>query len=186
VGRTVRALVFVTALVPAVAWSQQDSAAVRRAPPSPVDGYAITDSKVFPDPGLGTQYRYAKAGQPSIDVFIYPYPAPAAPLVEAMAEANTFQASLPALQQRGYFDSYKVAFSTTDTTHVGTNVVLGSLVAVAIKRRGQIGLTFQYVYGLREDMLKVRVDVPQAQMAHSDARPFVHNLVARMAADTPN
>jgi hypothetical protein len=104
----------------------------------------------------------------------------------ARGEASTFQASLPVLQQKGYFESYKVAFSTTDTTHVGTGVALGSLVAVALKRRGQIVLSFQYAYGLHDDMLKARVDVPQAQLAHSDARGFVHDLVARLAAGTPN
>jgi hypothetical protein len=131
VGRTVCALALVAALVPTAAWSQQDSAAARHAPPSPIDGYAITESKAFPDASQGTVFRYTKAGQPSIDVFVYPYAAPAAPLTAAMGEANTFQASLPVLQQKGYFESYKVAFSTTDTTRVGTGVVLGSLVGGA-------------------------------------------------------
>jgi hypothetical protein len=186
-GRTVRALAFVAALMPAAVWAQQDSAAARHAPPpSPIDGYAITESKVFPDSSQGTLFRYTKAGQPLIDVFVYPYAAPTAPLAAAMGEATTFQASLPALQQKGFFESYKVAFTTTDTTHVGTGVVLGSLVAVALKRRGQVVVTFQYVYGLRDDMLKARVDMTQAQLAHTDARVFVHDLVARLAAGTPN
>ena len=78
-----------------------------------------------------------------------------------------------------------MAFTTTDTTHVGTGVVLGSLVAVALKRRGQIVLTLQHVYGLHDTMLKARVDMTQAQLAHTDARVFVHDLVARMAAGAP-
>jgi hypothetical protein len=182
VGQLVRALAFAAVLAPAAERAQQDSAATQHAPPSPIDGYAITGSETFPDSSQGTVFRYTKAGQARIDVFIYPYAAPLPPLIAAMGEAGTFRASLPLLQQKGYFESYRIAFSTTDTTHTDGGVVLGSLVAVALKQRGQIVVTFQYVYGLHDNMLKARVDVPQAQLAYSDARTFVHDLVARVTA----
>jgi hypothetical protein len=181
------ALMVLTGLGPAVAWSQQDSAAAQHAPPSPIDGYAIVASKVFPDSSAGRQFRYAKAGQAVIDVFLFPYPVPAMrlsadPTLAAKTEASNYQASLPVLQQRGYFDSYRVAFTAADTTRFASETLVGTIVAVAVKRHGEIFVSFQYAYGLPGGMLKVRVDVPQAQMGRSDARAFVHDLVAQVAA----
>lgn len=144
-------------------------------PPNPLDGFAITGTKVFPDSVLGTSYRYTKSGEPIFDVYIYPRQQ------SAQDEANTFVTSLPLLQQRGYFDDYRVAFNEPDTTHVASNMLIGSVVAVAVKRQGVVGLSFFYAYALPDAMVKVRVDITMAQLKTSNVPGFVHDLVGHLA-----
>jgi len=156
--------------------------------PTAIDGYKITDTHPYDDPQLGVRYRFEKSGEPVYDVYVYPYELPElASTAEgrtraAENEANSFRAGLPILVQRGYFDEYRLAFAQPDTTVVGSHMLIGSCVAVAIKRHGVVGLTFQYVYGLTSTMLKVRVDIAMAQLKTANIPGFVHDLVR--AADT--
>jgi hypothetical protein len=182
------------ALATSSAASQPESTAaittpVHVRPPNSLDGFAITDTQAFDDSRLGTSYRYKKSGEPVFDVYIYPYET--ADLAHstdgrtqaAQAEANNFLASLPILIQRGYFESYRVAFSNPDTTHIGSRKLIGSVVALAVKRHGQVSLSFFYAYGLPEDMLKVRVEVSIPQFKTSNVPGFVHDLVSRLATE---
>jgi hypothetical protein len=154
--------------------------------PNPLDGFAISGTKVFPDTMQGVEYRYTKSGEPIFDVFIYPYSAPTLSATSegrthaSQNEAGTFLGALPILRQQGYFDEYRVAFSAPDTSHAGSQTFIGQAVAVAIKRRGVVAITFFYSYGLPEAMVKVRVDVSMPQMKTANIPGFVHDLVAHL------
>ena len=52
------------------------STAALAQPPSPLDGFVISETHPFDDPKLGTSYRYTKSGEPVFDVYLYPYASP--------------------------------------------------------------------------------------------------------------
>ncbi len=162
-------------------------ARVLRAPPESLEQYVRTDSERYADPRLGTLYRFTRAGAPRLDVFVFPYAdsglarEPDGSMRAARELSDAFQASLPILKQRGYVDDYRFAFAADDSARVGNAWQRGRVVAVAVRRHGQVYVSLFYVYGLSDEMLKVRVDLPLAGWTQSTAPMWVRHLVAAMS-----
>jgi ABC-type glycerol-3-phosphate transport system permease component len=180
-------------LVPASASAQRDALATQRGAvpmaPTHLDGFVISEVHQLDDQQLGTQYRYTKPGEPVYDVYLYPYLTTSLATTDdgriraAKAEADLFFASLRILQRHGYLDEYRIAFSATDSTHTLSRVLLGSVAAVAVRRRGQVSLSFFYAYGLSDAMVKVRTDLSPDQLKTVNVAAFVHDLIAQLAGN---
>jgi len=162
-------------------------AASLRPPPMAFEGYSVTDSVRYNTRRLGTLYHFTKVGAPAVDVFIFPYPVRQSTgsfdvaTAVAKVQADDFQVSLPSLRSRGLIDDYRFAFNAQDSTRVVGHWWPGRIVAVATKRRSKVYMSLLYAYGLHDEMLTARTDLPARSWRSSLVPAWIHHLVGHMA-----
>jgi hypothetical protein len=117
-------------------------------------------------------------------VFLYPADSAAAvrePQQVVEQEGQLFLESLPIGVQRGWYDSYSIAFSEPDSLDVDGRLLVGRSTAAATKGAGRITVQLQYLYLLGTRFVKVRASVPAEGWQNTDVPRFAHELATILA-----
>jgi len=101
---------------------------------------------------------------------------------QLQVEIAGFKETLPLGVQRGWFDSYEVAFETPHPVAIAVaDTIRGYAVAVAIGRGGARYVTLFYVYPLQGMLVTIRLTVPAEGWASNPVLDVPVNMVRLMA-----
>ena len=150
--------------------------------PSELNGYRLTDTKVFDDSTEGTSYRYKNGSSDLVTMFIYPI-SPAARRGSDVrdwvaAEGQGFKEVFPAGVQRGWWQEYTAAFDHPDSVLVGTEQIPGYLVAGVTRRGNVVNVELEYLFEMCDRFVKVRGTLASATWNQSLFSRFAKDAVA--------
>lgn len=152
--------------------------------PTRVLRYALTETNAVEGHPQDKAFRYSDGSRTRVSVFFYPTDSAGAvrdPRQAVANEGQLFEQSLPIGVQRGWYDSYRTAFSDPDSLTVDGRLVLGHTTGAATKRGAQVSVELQYLYLLGTRFLKVRASVPAQGWQNTDVPTFARELATVLA-----
>jgi len=159
-------------------------------PPMPRDipGYQVIDTSVFEQPNSGLMYRYSGANGFVPDIYLYPM-RPRGSLCTgdcreqaAKDELASFRELIPALIQRGYYDSMVVVDERAAPVPAGSWLGTGRRAKLRWVSRGVTKESHFVVYAGQEQLLKLRASFPVGSVSDEQLESFLQELVARTPA----
>ncbi len=150
--------------------------------PTELNGYRVMGTKVFEDSANGTSYSFSNGSSDRVTLFVYPVRAESRlgndPRDWVAAEAKRFKALFPAGVQRGWWQSYVMAFDHADSVAVAGQQIPGYLVAGATRRGDVINVELEYVFGICDRFVKMRATLASATWQESPFPTFAKDLAA--------
>ena len=170
------------AAVPARTEPAPDTAPLTLRAPRSIGAFAMRGRRDYPDPTLGTQFRYAGPDSLEADAYVYP----ADPRVTrcgtacadsaVRAEAAGFIELIPDYLRAGYFGTATVTMNEALKPRAGDRWAAGHHVALAATRDGRGVRSDYYLYLLRGYRVKLRATYPDTPAR----RAAVENLASEL------
>lgn len=157
--------------------------------PAQVGRYIRGARRDFGSPELGVSYVYADSadsGAVRLNAYFYERGPDARdlPAADALArEVAGFREALEVERARGVLDAYTIATGGADTVAVpgsARRAVPGYWLAVPLRRRGQVYVSFYHVYAVGNGFVKVRGTVPEAGWGARGIPEFARALVRQV------
>ena len=149
--------------------------------PARVGTLELTDTVRYPDPRLGTLYRYRDGSEIRPDVYVYPVglgQASPAPLNPAREEGMTFGMLLTVQKRQGRFDDFEIIESEARKHGEGDEAIQGWHVHAVLDDDGTMRDSHLHVYVIGDQMLKVRTTYPQGSAEAVELEAFVSELLS--------
>lgn len=144
-------------------------------------GFDLVDTRRYPTPEAGIQYRYQDSTGLQADVYIYRGDAArfgTDTMAALRSEVGTFRESLPLAQARGYFGAYSIESDTLLTVRVGERDRALHRIRMAMTREGRPQDSYFYLAVVRGELVKVRITQPRDRFPLARADAFVQALLA--------
>jgi len=154
-------------------------------PPS-VEDYGLTETNVFENPEDGQSYRFSGPPHENVSVFVYPIGADVQSSGQdeqewVNAEGAKFQQMFPIGVQRGWYDTFELAFAHPEPLSIAGREVPGFTAAAATRRGQNVTLELQYLYVICDRFVKVRGTLEAGRWAESTLPSFSKALAGRLA-----
>jgi tetratricopeptide (TPR) repeat protein len=149
-------------------------------PPAEIDQFRL----VVRDTVANTpHYKYEGPNIVGLDVFVWEATDTNAAALERELEQQVadYQLTLPVGVERGWYESYEVGFAEPKPVTVLDGIVSGHVVAVGLHERGEVNLSFFYVYAVRGHFVKVRLTIPGTDWTENEALDFPEAVVRYLA-----
>jgi|GEM_PF-6336511 len=152
--------------------------------PRDLPGYEVIDTSVFEQANAGLMYRYSGANGFVPDIYLYPM-RPRGSLCTgdcreraAKDELASFKDLIPALIQRGYYDSMVVVSERAAPAPAGSWLGTGRHAKLRWVRRGETMESHFVVYAGEEQLLKLRASFPVGAVSDEQLDAFLQALLA--------
>jgi|GEM_PF-6985486 len=154
--------------------------------PERVGEFTIVETSRYPDPSLGTLYRYRDGSALQPDVYVYPLTGTArgggdAPVDRARAESRLFLATLPISQRRGAFQRFRVIADGPIPAGPDGGIE-GWHVAAELVEPGQVRRTHQHLFAIGDELIKVRTTFGEDEDREAALGAFLVELLKAMSS----
>ena len=151
--------------------------------PEQVGTFAVAETTVFKPASGGFGYRFLGPNRMIADLYVYPIPSRVGSCVDACArdavaaEVQDYKNTIPAFLQRGFYDSLTVVRDTTAMVPGVATDGPGGHLAMFMVKQGRSGVTHFYLFSMRGNYFKVRMDYEPGQSTDGDVEAFVVALM---------
>lgn len=153
--------------------------------PGEIGAFSLAETHRYPDPRLGTLYRYRNNSELRPDVYVYPPGGPTGSqaLNPAREEGMNFGHVLTAQRSRRQINSFEIMKSAARDHIVGSDTVPGwHVYAVLETNRGRSD-SHLYLFAFGDQMLKVRSTSPEGSVDSAELEAFVMALLRAVSAE---
>lgn len=154
--------------------------------PAEIGTFKLAETHTYPDPHLGTLYRFRNDTELRPDVYVYPIgrrPESGGPLNPAREEGMNFGHVLTAQKNQRRIDSFEILASERREHDVGSVMISGWHVHAVLEHNDAKRDTHMYVYVVGDQMLKVRSTFGQGSVDAADLERFVADLLREATHD---
>jgi len=114
--------------------------------------------------GDAMAYHYQGRRITGLDVFVWPTPVSSSDSARRdsllLLEVEKFKQTIPLGVQRGWYETYQIAFDAPHPVALASDSLRGYVVAFAFMRRREPFTSFFYIYAVHDMYLKIRLTVP--------------------------
>ena len=142
----------------------------------------MTESRKYDDPRAGASYKFDNGTTDRVSLFIYPIGPDVRsgddPRTWVASEAKKFKDIFPAGVQRGWWQTYEVAFDNPDSVTAAGAQLPGYVVAGGTRRGSVVIVELQYLYAVCDRFVKIRGTLADTNWQESLFPAFAKDLAA--------
>ena len=150
---------------------------------SPVVGKARLKDSAFV--GNAMAYRYQGKGITGLDEYVWPLEITSADSAQLdsllVVQVESFKQTIPLGVERGWYESFQMAFDAPHPVAVASDSIRGYVVAFVFLRRREPFASFFYIYAVQGMYLKIRLTVPGKDWNTNEALDLPAMLVLAAA-----